>query len=383
MTVHIEWPRVEAVCGRLLAASRTDSYPYTELWALPQTFVPESIKKDPVVHACFLFCVCHYMRGTIKSDHAVKQLVKMWEQTPEYFDPEHVSRLTSIEALEHTLGTYIGYKKAEMAKFWHDNLSRLARDWGSDPRTLFVGDMTSELMYERIRGRALPKREHVSGGDTRSGFFGFQKKMASMLAYFLMDARLVLPFTASPPVDFHLIRVMLATGMLAPQGRENGNDYRYEHLEPLGVELLEKYAHKHRVSLVELGNSLWMLSVVMCAAAPGTRSSAVDIGGDGKKIYPVPIPVDWSKSSDVVSYLQSCARCPVERQCSLNVYAGPYYQQGKLISLPRRRLASVPAGLLGDMPVQLNPKHLRVRSGGHKATQAPVAHQSNQLTLID
>lgn len=361
MTVHIDWSRVETVCGRLLAASDNRAYPYQELWALPQTFIPQVIKEDSRVHACFLFCVCHYMRGTIKSDHAVKQLVRLWKKHPEYFDPEYVREHVGLDTLEEALGSVIAYKKKEMAFFWKDNLTRLAEEWGSDPRNLFAGNMTSALMYERIRGRKLTKREQELTGTERIGFWGFQKKMASMLAYFLMDAGLVAPFTASPPVDFHLIRVMLATGMLAPQGRENGSDYRYEHLESLGVKVLETYARKHQVNMVTLGNALWMLSVVICSMAPGTRSTAVARGADGKKVYPVPVPVDWNRTSDVALYLTSCARCPVEELCSFNVYAGPYYQQGALLYLPRERNPHVEVGMLGVLPAQLNPKRHRTR----------------------
>lgn len=300
MDVQIDWPRAELVCGQLLTALRAKTFPYGETWALPQTFIPERIKSDSLLHARFLFYTCHYMRGTIKSDHAVRRLVTLWKTHPEFFDPLYVSSLNSIETLFEELDRLIGYKTKEIAPFWKENSRRLATHWGGDPRRIFDSVTNAEEMYRVLTNKAAKKVVH----EHEQGFFGFQKKMASMLAYFLMEAGLVAPFTASPPVDFHLVRVLLATRVLTVSDM-GVRKLRYDHLTPKGIEVLERYGHEHNENLVELGNALWMLSVVLCSQAPGNGSSGRRKGVHGKKIYPKRVDVLWSNPQHVTAYLGS------------------------------------------------------------------------------
>lgn len=178
-----------------------------------------------------------------------------------------------------------------------------------------------------------------------------------MLAYFLMDAELVADFSASPPVDFHLIRVMLETGILVVD-EDREKRLRYEHMTPLGIEVLETYGRNHQLSLVELGNALWMLSVVLCARAPGNISSGRKKGENGKKIHPKPRPVDWELESHVRAYLITCAACPIEHECDRNVFSGPYYQTGEIVHQRRVRFPAQELlnPLLGTVPAHLAPK---------------------------
>lgn len=357
MTISIDWNRAELVCGELLAAFRAKDYPYGEAWALPQSFVTDAVKDDPLVHGRFLFYACHYMRGSIKSDYAVKQLVRAWEECPHLFDPfvaQDPKRFSELDAL---LARLLMYKHEEIARFWQENSRRLALHWKGDPRRIFDGvesanDMYKRVTNKRIRGTRPDVEEHPEWG-----FVGFQEKMASMLAYFLMDAKLVADFSASPPVDFHLLRIMLATGVLVVSG-ERTKKLRYEHLTPYGIEVLETYGRTHELSLVVLGNALWMLSVVLCSRAPGNISTGRKKGENGKKIHPEPRPVDWENEGHVQTYLRTCAACPIEHRCGLNVYSGPYYQVGEFVFSPRAQypVHEVLNPLFGAIPAQLAPR---------------------------
>lgn len=376
MTVSIDWDRAEVVCGELLAAFRGKTYPYGEAWALPQTFITDAIKKDPLVHGRFLFYVCHYMRGKIKSDYAVKQLVGMWEKSPHLFDPKIAMQAERFEELTQTLEGVLRYKFLEIARFWQENTRRLVLHWNADPRRIFddvdsADDMYRFITNKKIRGVRPKDSEHSDWG-----FVGFQEKMASMLAYYLMEAKLVADFSASPPVDFHLIRVMLATKMLVVC-ESRTQTLRYEHLTPSGIKLLEEYGRKHSTSLVELGNALWMLSVVLCSGAPGNASSATKRGEDGKKIYPEPQKVDWSDLSQVQAYLRTCDMCPVEGLCERNVYSGPYYQQGRLLHTDRERYQTeLSTPLLGRVSTSLAPR-------GLKSVPTSKVTEPEQFQLID
>lgn len=336
MLVEINWPKAKAICGQLLAALRTTQYPYGETWALPQTFIPSAITDDPVTHARFLFYSCHYMRGTIKSDLAIKRLIILHHRHPKLFDPEYASQQSSFDLLFEQLGELIGYKTVEISRYWQENSRRLVTHWNGDPRAIFAEVVDAESLY---RFSTNARAEGHEDDERTKGFLGFQKKMASMLAYFLMDAKLVAPFTASPPVDFHLVRIMLATGILTATPEREDEVLRYEHLTPAGIKVLERYATEHEVSLVELGNALWMLSVVLCSRAPGNMSSGRKKGVHGKAIQPVPLMIDWDNAAHRAAHLASCGSCPLESSCTFNVPSGPYYQGGKL-EIRRRNVPS-------------------------------------------
>ena len=333
MHVMIDEARAELVIGKLLGAFRKKEFPYGELWALPQTFIPEGIRSNPLTHARFLFYCCHYMRGSIKSDFAVRQLVEIWKERPDFFDPYKVIDQDPLTDLRSYLGKFLMYKVDEMTRFWYENSQRLVLHWKGDPRNIFVGVDTISQLHVRVTNKGTRSKHYQ---QNQIGFLGFQEKMAAMLAYFLIDVGLVPEFTAPPPVDFHLIRVMLATGILY-RGENENRTMRYEHAEPQGRSVLEAYAHRHNVGLVELGNSLWMLSVVLCARAPGNISTGRMKGEHGKKIHPVPMVVSWDNDAHVQAYLKTCAMCPVEQDCALNVFSGDYYQTGALRVRARER----------------------------------------------
>ncbi|MDB5264919.1 MAG: hypothetical protein JWN64_490 [Parcubacteria group bacterium] len=361
MTVHIDWSQAEIVCGQLLAALRNKQYPYGEDWALPQTFIPKEIRQDPLLWARFLFYICHYMRGTIKSDHAVRQLVRVWEEHPEYFDPFSVVNSVSQQELQDVLGAKIPYKKEEIAHFWYENSCRLVQFWQGDPRTIFDEVTSAADMYERITNKRIRGKKPETADHFGWGFLGFQEKMASMLAYYLMEANLVAEFTASPPVDFHLCRILVASRVLVDDEDRTGK-LRYEQVAPKGIEVLEGYCRKHNVSLVELGNALWMLSVVMCGRSPGNTSSAVQRDENNKKIYPEPNEVNWNNSAHQKAYLLTCAICPLELECQFNVFPGAYYQTGEIRTRIRERMP-----LLKETPL-FEKAHLQVRTDGRRKT---------------
>lgn len=330
MQVRIHWPTAREICEQLLAAFRNDEFPYRELSALPQNLIPRRIKEDDLLHARFLFYCCHYMRGSIKSDQAVKRLVQLWYLEPRFFDPAWIKGLDSLESLHDHLGELIGYKTDEITRFWHENSVRLAAHWDGDPRRIFSQIANAEDLY-----RLVTNKKRAEGAER--GFWGFQEKMASMLAYFLIDARLVPSFTASPPVDFHLVRVMLSTQMLRVTKSDPDRKVRYEHLTGLGVKVLEQYAHESGANLVELGNAFWMISVLICRLTPGNRTSGLRKGEHGKKIYPEWASISWNEPREVKRYVNSCGSCALEEVCTLNVPSGPYYQTGELRMRERLR----------------------------------------------
>lgn len=182
-------------------------------------------------------------------------------------------------------------------------------------------------MYERITNKAV--RKPKTDPDNRlAGFVGFQKKMASMLHYFLADAELITPLNASPAVDFHLLRIMLATGVLQVE-KEADEVLRYEHLTPRGIEVTERYCRELGVSSVELGDALWALSVALCSKAPGNLTVGQGRGATNKRTMPTFQVITWDTKRQVEMHTRSCGVCPAATMCTKNIPAGAYYFGGR------------------------------------------------------
>lgn len=330
---QIDWERAEIICGQLLAARARGQYPYSRA-PLPQTQIPEVITRDDLVHSRFLFGTCHYMRGTIKSYYAFKILIQLFLKEPRLFDPFEASQM-ELSVIRKHLHEMIPYQSNQIGFSWLENAKRLAEHWDGDPRNIFLGVEKSDEMYGRITNKKVKGKRPDGDNSPQWGFLGFQKKMASMLAYFLMDARLIHDIIVSPPVDFHLTRVMIATGILKVD-LEAETKYRYEHLSPLGIEVLEQYCHSHQVRMVELADAMWILSGVLCARAPGNESEGRSKGKD-RNTKPTPAIIDWHSGETINRYARSCGTCPVESHCSINVLSGVYYEDGAFCMLPRER----------------------------------------------
>lgn len=366
--IRIDWQKAESICGQLLAANKAQVFPYDT--QLPQDFIPPEIKADPLVHARFLFYTCHYMRGTIRSDYAVKRLVELWRAEPRFFDPHEVVHMHHLEVYA-ALKEFLFYQASTITDYWIENSRRLTRHWSGDPRTIFKGIAEPDEMYRRIVNKPLNKgvwRKYKIEKPHEEGFLGFQEKMASMLAYFLMEAGLIEEFRASPAVDFHLIRVLLATEILVVENGHAAGEklLRYEHISPLGVQVLERYSREHDVSLVELGDALWMVSTALCRRAPGNTTVDRHKGRGGKTTKnPRPLKVDWRKAGHVERYRGSCGSCPVLEACRWHVFSGTYYEEGEFSMRSHIRLPDFlrTQPLLPDLP-RYAPRRKGKKNGG-------------------
>lgn len=345
----IDWQRAELICGQLLAALRKNVYPYNA--PRPQDFIPPALRKNRLTHARFLFYACHYMRGTIRSDFAFKRLIGLWEVHPKLFEPSQVRRVGQLE-LYRELREALFYQASEISSFWLENSRRLSKHWKGDPRRIFFGINEPEEMYRRIVNKGHNKngrKEAVVPHE--EGFLGFQEKMSSMLAYFLMEAELIPEFRASPAVDFHLLRILLATEILVPKDRNK--KIRYEHVSVLGIQVLEWYSKKFDVSLVEVGDALWLVSTTLCRRAPGNAMFDRHKNEEaGIRNSPQPLVLDWRKANHVRRYVTTCGSCPVGGQCSWHVFSGTYYEEGEFAMRAHER----PPILFPQLP-----RHLRER----------------------
>lgn len=315
MHTHIRWKRARTTVQLAIEAYRKREYPYQNQF-LPQDILPPDIRQNPLLTARILFYSCHYMRGTIKSDYAMRCMVRLYREHPHFFDPG-IIKDAPLEEIRETLGALLPYKVTEVALSWKENSRRLFLHWHGDPRNIFSVAKCPEDMYRFVTNRNSVRAKGRSGLLMEDGFLGFQNKMASMLAYFLESCRLIEPFQreAIPPVDFHHLRVLIATGSIAPPS--NNGKARYEKLRPIGEYLYARLMPRMNIRMRELGDALWIISNRLCSKSPVTQT-----------LYGELLEPDWGNVETIRAYEKTCGSCPLHTLCERTVRADVYYQQG-------------------------------------------------------
>lgn len=319
--VTINWEKADLVFGRLTRAVRTRSFPFNEV-EVPQVKknIPDSIIWGSYEHALFLFVVCYYMRGGIKSKTAILAMGDMYNKHTHLFTPW--VGFDEKEIKQALTGCGLNYAATEVARFWRINASKLARFWDSDPRKLFEHSPTYEELCRRIMRRSKDTEY------TPNGFYGFREKMVSMLVYFYMDAGIISETTFPLPIDFHLQRLMVSHGILQVKDTSIGENHYSATLLAAGREVTHAWCAKNKTSSLDLANALWLLSSELCNQHPGNRST----GGrnrDGRSTILTAFDYNWTEVHQN-TYDRTCRRCPVQDTCQFQIPAAYYYIQGKL-----------------------------------------------------
>ena len=332
MTIHINWDRAEEVFSILLRAWDNRSYPYrTAFDPHDVARLPRTMLRDGVEHANFLFCSCYYMRGGIRSDIAIGSLTKLYHRVPRIFNPawsadrdENYAIKTVSSALKEN---GLAYHADEIARFWVVNFRKLHTDWGGDIRQIFVGATSYEELCRRIMSNG-------NKPDSPNGFHGFREKMTSMIIYFLADSGLIDEFHFPIPVDFHVMRVMVANQILVPEtGFNDGDAIGLVELQRAARELTLKYCQKHGVSTLRLCDAFWHLSREGCARNLGNKSSEGE--NRARKTEVTPHVITWN-TKEIHAFDAGCGRCPVNSFCTWNIPPSNYYRTGIILLRGKR-----------------------------------------------
>jgi len=350
-------------------------------------FLPVNLEKGSLQHAIFLFMLCLWMRAGTESDTASNFLKEMYEAEPELFAPsfyhdkgrEDTDRL--IKLVEEKLNQYrLGNRVEENAPAWVYNMRKLDRFWNGDPRKLMDDKPKFKVLVKRIMGKTTRKGVFFYNIDKAEGFMYFREKMVAMIAYFLMDARLVPMFYMPVPVDFHVIRLLTALLIIRVRGMSPkeaiGINFAKKLSMDLAREITEWYCRTYQISPLALCDSLWLLSRTLCRNNPGNSGYVLDAQrketldkkkvekkkdkesffsyfGDifsesseepslgtkevkGRKRYQ---GLKWEETDlldhrKVRRFEKACGHCPVNKKCVYNISAGAYYVGGEL--LPER-----------------------------------------------
>ncbi|MDD5606185.1 MAG: hypothetical protein PHR51_02610 [Patescibacteria group bacterium] len=323
------------VFDALLAALEQKAFPYNfaQVPHLDENF-PKGMTLGGVEEARFLFVVCLWMRGGIKSTTAFKQLARVWEARANIFDPRYVAARKNSKKLVREISELLqacGLKyRSGMAYApyeWVSNLTKLEYYWHGDPRQLFYGEgATWEDAYARIISTY-----SGNGGkfdpDSPNGFLGFREKMASMLGFFLADRGLLDSESFPIPVDFHVMRVIVECGIIELPDSWTGYESDWRQLAQLIRGLTQQYCEKEERDWRRLGDALWLLSGNVCNLYPGNTSvvgeyNARQTSVDSRELM-------WTPMLSI-KYWQTCGQCPIEQFCKHCVPSALYYRQGRL-----------------------------------------------------
>jgi hypothetical protein len=284
--------------------------------------LPQSLEWGSREHALFLFAVCYWMRGGIQSATAIRALTKLYGMVPGLFLPESGEPIETLvlAAIFKVVG--LGFNAEQIADIWKDNLARLSKTWGGDPRNIFSGIATYEEACERIQNKG------------KKGFRGFQEKMVSMLTYFYMDAGIVDRWHFPIPVDFHVLRTVFAHGIVTADESDssNGNGFYTKPILAEVRKLFMDYCVANDVDPLRLCDAVWLYSGLMCNQHPGNTSVVGERHGRRTEIAPGP---RWS-AAQTETYSRTCGVCVVQDTCRWCVPSAEYYIRGRIVLRERR-----------------------------------------------
>lgn len=339
LMIELHKDQAEEVLGALLVAYQENQPPYDQdRVRLPHDprHMPRTLERGTTDHAMFLFNVCYYMRGGIKSNDAVKRMSRVYDEWPELFDSETASRFDPALLAEILKSHGLGFQET-VAGQWIENARRMVERFDGDPRNIFEDVST----YEQ-------SQVLVQNDGKGNGFLGFQEKMTSMIIYYLMDEELIKPFNFPIPVDLHVMRVSIANELITfPNAPFGTNLYTKETIAALRTLYLE-YAAEHDVNPLRLCDAVWMLSESSCGRHPG-NTTLEPLGRDqrnGRSTYMVPGVVDTADPTQQAAYESACRVCPIEESCMYNIPGTQYYVGGNIIVRGRRVRFPLPSSVV-------------------------------------
>lgn len=155
LTVVIDEKRTEEVLGKLLELYNNNEYPYNlENTRVPHhpDHMPKEMPRGGKEHASFLWSVCYYMRGGIKSVEAVKRMAHMYDDPDNryLFDFERAQYATHADVDRALKAHGLGLRDA-VSRQWIANAKRMVEQYNGDPRTIFDGITHYDEALERIR----------------------------------------------------------------------------------------------------------------------------------------------------------------------------------------------------------------------------------------
>jgi hypothetical protein len=349
--VLVNYERARGILDILLDAYRRKIWPYHQKSVQGTHNLPESLEWGSKEHAIFLFCVCYYMKGGIKSSTAIKAVSRVWNKHPELFLPERFLEKSGddedieIEKITKILmNNGLGANANETARNWVKNSQKLAKFWEGDPRLLFrevklvpgdngwTFDGAQENFDRLCKNFLRPSSKKWDPLQKPEGFYGFRHKMVSMLAYFFIDAGMISPFPYPVPVDFHVLRIHTSTDSIYAEVTE-GRAFSVARASKAARETTLRYAVETQTPPEHIADALWYLSNTYCVRHPDNGSKIGEYAARDTEVDPK--EYKWTDTR-TKTFMRTCGRCPILANCKWSVPPAYYYRKGILVVRGKR-----------------------------------------------
>ncbi len=331
----------------------------------------------PEARAHWLFIAALPQRGGVMAEDPFTPLWALYKKHPGLYDPKEfvdpkkwtirkitnaINRVSPLIGKSKPAGERqahaLGYKLEQHAAAWKHNMAMVANRFDSNILNLFkqVEHLPEEDRFEA--SFAL-----IDNKLRDDGIIGMRRKIFSLFIIWLQKEKLISDFPCPIPVDFHALRVLLATDIVTLKdlkvvtGLDDGTE---KHLKALmGFEYkrvsdgiitdiaqwTNKFLYRHGLSHLHLNPALWVLSRELCAAHPQNTAYK------GNSLYLLAKDFENGlKSFGIKTSKSLCGFCPIQSYCEYAVPSKTYYKAGSLVKIERaKNLAcyTVPATLFG------------------------------------
>lgn len=318
----------------------------------------------PELRAHWLFVAALPQRGGVMAEDPFTPLWALFKKYPGLYKPEQfldpkkwtVKKITNaINRVSPLVGKLkpagekqahaLGYKLEQHAAAWKHNMSMVANRFDGNILNLF-----NQVEHFPVEERFEAAFALIDNKTQEDGIVGMRRKIFSLFIIWLQKEKLITDFPCPIPVDFHALRVLLATKIITLKdtkivtGLDNGTE---KHLAALmGSEFrrvsdgiindialwTNQFLYRHKLSHLALNPALWILSRELCAAHPQNTAYK----NNSLYLFPEHF-VKGIKSLKIRPSKSLCGFCPLQEHCEFAVPSKTYYKAGSLVKIPRAK----------------------------------------------
>ncbi|MBU3904854.1 MAG: hypothetical protein KJ906_01755 [Nanoarchaeota archaeon] len=276
-----------------------------------ETILPEGMKPKSKEHALYLF---YAAIGNFAVDAEIfyGSTRKFYKTNSQYFKPQIIieefneeaddfseiirivneEKVTVSPELISVVKENLGGRWWEIGKRWWNNSIELEK-YDNDPRNIFEEDDTIDSVFKKLDGKRHPKTK------IQNGFRGMKQKIGNMFINQYIDAGIAKvkdPENAKVPIDYHVINLTIARGILTDF--ENG--IRDAKITDYLEKEYPRFYKEYDISALNFGKAIWQLGKYSC------------------------------------SYNNSNDACPIEK-CEKIIDSSTYFTSGKIVIIDNPR----------------------------------------------
>lgn len=219
---------------------------HAENGSAPQHWgIPNRVLSGSPEHLVFLyFTTLVTLRA--ESDAVFRQMVGLWQERQEFFQESVVSM--EEKEIEETLRR-IGYiNPSQLAPRWKKCAQTLFQDLDGNPLRVFGGHQSIDAVMVAFKGQG------------KNRLPGYGPKLLSLLALFYRELGAIGDVDGAFPVDLHVQRICITTGIITGAGIV---DSATAVAEPLRREI-SRICAQERMDPLALSHALWFLGAKLC-----------------------------------------------------------------------------------------------------------------------